>query len=262
MGCGWLGTPLAESLLQKGHKIHGSTTSGEKCALLEQKGIQGFLIRLSENRIEGDISGFLTNVDVLIINIPPKLRGTARENYVQKIQLLHNAIKASKTRKVIFVSSTSIYGDVNGEVTEDTVPQPNTESGRQLLAAENLLTNDKALQTTIVRFGGLIGVDRHPINMLAGRQGLSNGEAYVNLIHQKDCIRILEHIIDQDWWNEVFNGVYPYHPTKKEYYTSEALNKGLQSPEYEVNNTVKGKKVLPFRLISVKKFSFETSIVS
>ncbi len=156
IGCGWLGLPLAISFVKDGYRVHGSTTSKEKLSHLKEEDIAPFFIALSEDKMEGNISGFLRDVDIIIVNIPPKLRGKYEENYVQKIQLLHQEVKKSGIQKVIFVSSTSVYGAIDGEVTEDTIPQPSTESGKQLLASENSFVNDTDLQTTIIRFGGLL----------------------------------------------------------------------------------------------------------
>ena len=54
LGCGWLGFPLAKSLLQKGYMVSGSTTSVEKISVLENAGITPFLIELSDVTIEGE----------------------------------------------------------------------------------------------------------------------------------------------------------------------------------------------------------------
>jgi len=201
-------------------------------------------------------------VQLLIINIPPKLRGAQRENYVKKMHLLHSEIKLATVKKVLFVSSTSVYGDIEGEVTEATTPEPATESGRQMLSAETIFKNTESLQATILRFGGLISEDRHPVQMLSKRKGLSNGNQFVNLIHRLDCIRIIEHIIDTNSWGEIINGVYPFHPTKQKYYTSEAKKTNIQLPEYEENNVALGKKVAPSALLNVKGFCFKTSILA
>ncbi len=260
LGCGWLGLPLAQSFLADGHRVHGSTTSEKKIADLKQCGVLPFLISLSEDKIEGNISEFLTNVALLIINVPPRLRAGNSENYVKKMKLLHDAIKASLVRKVIFVSSSSVYGDVKGDVTEETMPQPNTESGKQLLTSERIFKGDPELQTTIIRFGGLIGPNRHPVTMLSRRKKLSNGNAPINLIHLNDCIRIIIKILKKNWWCETFNGVYPYHPTKQKYYTSEALRKGLQIPDYDTSISKIGKIVHSYNLTNVKDFRFTTTL--
>ena len=260
LGCGWLGLPLAEAFLADGYQINGSTTSDEKIGDLKKHGISPFLISLSEDNIEGNISGFLINVAMLVINVPPRLRGDNTENYVKKMQLLHDAIKKSSVRKVIFVSSTSVYGAISGDVTEETIPQPNTASGKQLLTSERIFRDDSELHTTIIRFGGLIGPNRHPVTMLSRRKKLSNGNAPINLIHLNDCIRIIIKILKKNWWCETLNGVYPYHPTKQEYYTSEALRKGLQVPDYVANSPKISKIVHSYNLTNVKDFRFTTTL--
>ena len=262
MGCGWLGLPLAKSLIEDGYLVRGTTTSEYKLGKLQKEGIIPFLISLTEEKLAGNISGFLANVEALIINIPPKLRGSNKENYVKKMQLLLESVKAAKTKKVIFVSSTSIYGDINAEVTEETIPQPSTQSGKQLLASENLFKNTPELRTTIIRFGGLIGPDRHPVTMLSGRKSLNNGNHPVNLIHLNDCISIISSVIKQNWWGEIFNAVYPYHPPKKKYYSQEAIKRGLNIPEYSNTSLHDGKKIDSSRLIHVKKYIFKTPIQS
>ncbi len=260
MGCGWLGLPLAKSLLKDGYRIHGSTTSVEKIEKLKDGGIHPFLISLSEDGIKGDIKGFFSNVDALVINVPPKLRGGNAENYVKKMGLLHDAIKSSPINKIIFVSSTSVYGNSDAEVTEKTAPEPTTESGRQLLASEDIFRNDPDLQATIIRFGGLIGPNRHPVTMLSGRKNLPNGNAPINLIHLNDCIRIIVGILKRNWWYETFNGVYPYHPKKQEYYTSKAREIGLQVPDYDTDSPSKGKIVSSYNLTEIKNFEFTTTL--
>ena len=260
MGCGWLGLPLAISLIKDGYKIHGTTTSVEKLSQLKQEHIIPFQITLSEDNIEGAITNFLQNVDILIVNVPPKLRGEHKENYVKKINLLQKKVRISSVTKVVFISSTAIYGDAEGEVTEHTTPQPSTESGKQLLISENSLMNDSNFETTVIRFGGLIGPKRHPITMLSKKQNLSNGEAPINLIHLDDCIRIITSVITQSWWNETINGVYPLHPSKENYYTKEAVKRNLQSPKYKTNNSSKSKIVLSEFLLNVKNFQFITTV--
>ena len=260
MGCGWLGFPLAKVLIQDGCQIHGSTTSEEKMGKLAAAGIHPFLISLSEDGIEGDIEGFLSNVDALVINVPPKLRGGHKENYVKKMQLLHGAIKLSQVKQLIFISSTSVYGDIDGEVTEETTPEPVTESGKQLKVSEDVFRKDNSLKATIIRFGGLIGPERHPVTMLSGRKNLSNGNAPINLIHLNDCIGIITEILKKNWWGETLNGVYPYHPTKQEYYASKAIGKELQVPDFNVNSPKKGKIVSSYTLTNVKGFEFTTTL--
>ncbi|MEP2239098.1 MAG: SDR family oxidoreductase [Maribacter sp.] len=260
IGCGWLGLPLAESLLAEGYKVNGTSTSEDKLAVLKEKGIRSFQISLSENKINGDIDTFLESLSILVINVPPKLRGKGpKESYFEKIKLLYNAVKKSTVRNIIFASSTAVYGDAKGQVDENTKTIPTTESGKQLLQCEDLLKNDKELNTTIIRFGGLIGPNRHPVTMLSGRENLSGGDAPVNLIHLDDCIGIIKKIIELDYYNDVLNAVYPEHPTKKEYYTEQAIKRGITPPQY--TSTGQNLKLITFcSIFLINEYIFLTDI--
>ena len=198
LGCGWLGLPLAKSLLSKGHEIKGSTTSESKLDVLKNAGISPFQIQLESHQIIGTIEDFLKETNVLVIDIPPGLRrefSTSLEmTFVNKVKTLIPFIEKSGIQKVVFVSSTSVYGDGFQivEITEETQPNPDTESGKQLVIAETILQSNSYFKTTVIRFGGLLGDDRHPIKFLAGRTNVENPDAPVNMIQREDCIGIIE----------------------------------------------------------------------
>ena len=256
LGCGWLGLPLAKSLLEKGFLVNGSTTSEEKILVLKAAGIHPFLIAIGENKTPQGINLFLEKSDILIIAIPPKLRSELSESFALKIQNLIPFIEKSSVKKVLFVSSTSVYSDDNTIVTEATKPHTNTENGKQLVAAELLLQNNKSFQTTIVRFGGLIGENRHPITFLSGKKNIENPDAPINLIHQKDCIGVIESIIENECWNETFNAVAPFHPTRKIYYTQKAIELNLPLPEFDESKPSVGKTISSDKIETVLKYKF------
>lgn len=259
LGCGWLGLPLAKALLQKGFSINGSTTSEEKCIVLENLGINSFLINIgSKNRID-KIDTFLKESKILIVNIPPKGRENSQENFVDKIEILIPFIEKSHIEKVLFVSSISIYGDNNSVIAEETEPHPATENGKQLLKTEQLLQKNSNFKTTILRFGGLIGEDRHPIHFLSGRKNLENPKAPINLIHQKDCIGIIQKIIELDCWNETFNAVAPFHPNREEYYTQKAIDLKLALPEFDYQMTTFGKIISSKKIENILEYQFSKS---
>lgn len=262
LGCGWLGLPLAKALLGNEFSVKGSTTSIEKLSVLENLGIQPFLLILTPAVSKGEvketriIESFLANSKILIINIPPKLRGDSKENFVSKIKNIIPFIAKSSIEKVLFISSTSVYGDHNSLVTEETEFNPDTESGKQLVQVEQLLQSNPNFKTTILRFGGLIGEDRHPIHFLAGRKNLENANAPINLIHQEDCIGIIQKIVELDCWNETFNGVAPFHPSRQKYYTKKASDFNLDLPEFDSENRIFGKTISSNKIENVLKYTF------
>ena len=246
LGCGWLGLPLAKALLENEFSVKGSTTTNDKLLVLQNSGIQPYLIALLEDKPTGNLADFLENSKILIIDVPPKLRGSSTENFVSKIKNVIPFIEKSSVENVLFISSTSVYGEDNLEVTEETELNPDTESGRQLVQTEQLLQSNSNFKTIILRFGGLIGEDRHPIKFLAGRKNIENPNALINLIHQEDCIGIILEILrqaqnDKLERNETFNAVAPFHPNRKEYYTQKALDLNLDLPEFNTENSSLGK---------------------
>lgn len=272
LGCGWLGLPLAKVLLENEFSVKGSTTSQMKLSVLENSGIKPFLISLSEDKTTGNLNGFLENSTILIIDIPPKLRGSVTDSsaalrmaFVEKIKNIVPFIEKSSIEKVLFISSTSVYSEDNSLVTEETKLNPDTESGRQLVHVEQLLQSNTNFTTTILRFGGLIGEDRHPIHFLAGRNNLENPNAPINLIHQKDCIGIILKILrssdvagqnGKSVWNETFNAVAPSHPSRKNYYTQKALEFNLALPEFNSESLTFGKTISSNKVENVLKYTF------
>ncbi|MCX2680951.1 SDR family NAD(P)-dependent oxidoreductase [Galbibacter sp. EGI 63066] len=243
LGCGWLGLPLAKSFIEKGYQVNGATTSVDKILNLAQHNINPFLIAIHMNHIEGNISYFLQNTDVLVICIPPRVRQHSECNYVSKIRVLSEKITLSDVKKVIFISSSSVYANDNTIVNDDTIPQPQTESGKQILAAENLLKESSNFETTVIRFAGLYGMKRHPVNQLSGKKNILNPEAPVNLIHLNDCIGIINAVIAREAWGKTFNAAAPHHPSKKEYYIIQTHKQGIPPPKFDHKQKTQGKTI-------------------
>jgi nucleoside-diphosphate-sugar epimerase len=270
LGCGWLGLPLAKALIENGFSVNGSTTSEDKMALLQNAGINPFLISLESDGVSGNCNDFLEESETLIIDIPPKLRGNNAVSpleavFVKKMQHLIPHIEKSTVKNVLFVSSTSVYPEDNSIITEDSPLNPETESGKQLVAVEVLFQNNPNFKTTIVRFGGLIGEDRHPIPFLAGKRNLENPKAPINLIHQVDCIGIILRIIekslrqaqtDSEVFGETFNAVAPFHPSREEYYTQKAVDFGLELPQFNLESPTFGKTILSTKIETVLGYTF------
>jgi nucleoside-diphosphate-sugar epimerase len=256
LGCGWLGLPLAKALLQKGFSVYGSTTSTEKLSKLENLGIRPFEITLESDSILGNIQEFLQGSETLIIDIPPKLRGNSKEDFIGKIATLIPHIENSAVKNLLFISSTSVYAEDNSIVTEDTKPQPETEGGRQLLAVEQLLFRNSHFKTTTLRFGGLIGEDRNPIRFLAGKKNIESPKAFINLIHQEDCIGIILKIIEKDSWNETYNAASPFHPSREDYYTQKAIELNLELPEFNYEMPTFGKIIQSDKVQNSLEYTF------
>ena len=223
IGCGWLGLPLAKSLIKNNYIVYGSTTNKKKLGLLSNENINPFFLCLVEEGILGNIKEFLENLDVLIINVPPKNKNTNEYSII--IRHLSVAVKESNLKKVIFISSTGVYGSNQGKIDSYTIPKPSSKNGTNLVEAEKIISNN--FSTTILRLGGLIGPDRNPAKVLSSKKIAYNPNSPVNLIHLTDCIGIIKCIIKKNKWGKTYLGVSPYHPSKESYYNSQCIKLGL-----------------------------------
>lgn len=262
LGCGWLGLALAKNLISKGHIVKGSTTSRDKLPLLTAEGISPYNIQLFAEGVQGDIAAFLRDAEVLIIDIPPGLRKDPEVNFVGKIGRLESYIKKSGIRKVLFISSTSVFEDTEAlpTYTEEDPANGTAENAKQLIGAEELLKASKAFETSIIRFGGLIGPGRHPVNYLSGKKGLKDPEGPINLIHQEDCIGIIEAVLEKKAWGETFHGVSPEHPARKDYYSRIAKEKGLPTLEFDEERASKGKLIKSVKIDEILSYQFKSMI--
>ena len=217
LGCGWLGLPLAQHLIQKKHLVKGSTTSPEKLAFLEKNGITPSIIKIENNKTNSNLTDFLTS-DILVIDVP---FGKQKENFKAYKQLAF-AVENSSIKKIIFISSTSVYSDTNSEVTESATFEINPAK-KVLVDLENLFLNHPGFETTILRFSGLIGGTRNPGNFFKEGRIVQNGLAPINLIHLEDCIEIIRRVAEGSFGGEIFNASADTHPTRKEFYTAATL---------------------------------------
>ncbi|NJB81287.1 Rossmann-fold NAD(P)-binding domain-containing protein [Wenyingzhuangia aestuarii] len=219
LGCGWLGLPLATTFVEDDFIVKGSTTSVSKCEILLENGIQPYVLSIEED-IDGNLDHFLQS-DILFINVPFRKQKPFLNGYKKLVK----AIEKSTIKHVIFISSTAVYPDINGEVTENLVFDVNPAK-KELLVFEELFTNNKNFDTTIIRFAGLIGGTRNPGNFFKEDRKVKNALAPVNLIHLEDCIGIVKAIVEQQKWNVTYNAAASTHPTKANYYKQATIQMG------------------------------------
>ena len=231
LGCGWLGLPLADYLIGEGYDVKGSTRTPGELEVIKAHGIKPFYIVL-DPELRGDNIDDFFNCDVLVVNFPPERREDIPEYYPAQIGSLVARIETSSVKRVLFASSTSVYPDTNREVSEGDRAIPTKPSGKALLEAERLLRDSSMFETTIIRFGGLIGYDRMPGRFLAGKRDITGGDVPVNLIHRDDCVGIIHKIIQWKIWGETLNACADGHPVRREYYTAQAEKLGLSPPDF------------------------------
>jgi len=262
LGCGWLGKALAIKLLKQNIKVKGTTTSIEKLKDLEALGIATYQVEFIDGKATGALHEFLNDLETLIISVPSNYKNGGNSLY-NGLKLILNDGNLGHIQKILYVSSTGVFED--GEdcnYDEDSTPNARSKKGQYLIQLEKLVASvNFKNEVSVLRCGGLIkNSGRHPVYYLAGRTGIANPDAPVNLIEQNDVVELIYAILSQKKLNSVYHGVYPWHPTRKDYYTKKAIELALQPPDFTATHKSIGKKISSEKTSKNLKFTFRSRI--
>jgi nucleoside-diphosphate-sugar epimerase len=251
LGCGWLGGPLAISLRQKGYLVKGSTTSMGKLSTLTEAGIEAFLFDVKTD----DYPFVFFETDVLVIAFPPKSKQTDGEWYASAVRRVTQMASSSKVRKVILLSSTSVYPDWAETYTEDNELDSNSSAAPSLVKAEQEVRDIFPESAYVLRLGGLAGDDRLLARHFAGKKDLKSGDSPVNLLHREDAVRILTLFAENEFKAGVYNVCAGQHPSRNELYTADCKRFGLPLPHFSEEES-KGKTISNQKLLDETGYRF------
>lgn len=123
-----------------------------------------------------------------------------RAAYVEGLRLVIAAGAAGNARRLVFVSSTGVYGQDDGSVLDETSPTiPKGFSGRTILDGEALVAA-APLEAATIRFSGIYGPGRDRLVRIV-KSGAPVSEksrtAVTNRIHRDDCARAIVHLVER-----------------------------------------------------------------
>jgi nucleoside-diphosphate-sugar epimerase len=192
-GCGDLGSSLGVQLAGEGHSVYGLRRRAEPLPP-PLKTLQADLADPATlNQLPQEID------TVYYLATPSGFEDAAyRAAYVEGLRNLLAALarQPQPIGRLIFVSSTTVYGQLEGEWVDETSPtEPNGFSGRRMLEAEQL-ARASGLDAVIVRFGGIYGPGRERMlrKVRAGEPCPADPPLYTNRIHRDDCVAALAHL--------------------------------------------------------------------
>ncbi len=147
----------------------------------------------------------------VVITLTPEARTDEayRCGYVEPIEALCHFIEREQLapERIVFVSSTSVYGQNDGQwVNETSAADASRFSGVRLREAEDRLMS-ACPQAICLRFSGIYGAGRNRLiqQVLADAESacgsdaqISMGNAFTNRIHQRDCARVINHLLSLD----------------------------------------------------------------
>ena len=245
-GCGYVGHRVAQSWTAAGIETFACTRDAAKAEQLSTQGIRPVILDLSspENWPE------LPVVDVVLWSVGfDRSAGADRTKvWVDGLRELLNRVRFRNERgRVIYTSSTGVYGDSGGEeVDEESATSPDSEGGKACLAAEQIV-REFALRTghaaTVLRLAGIYGPNR----LLRRITDLQNGtpitsppDDWLNLIHVDDIVRVVDAVADLNNTSEIplMNVVAAESVTRRTYYSTLAELAGAQSPVFDVPSSI------------------------
>lgn len=186
IGAGDLGIRVGATLADAGHHVTGVRRNVE--ALPEQ--ITGVCADLATDDLP-DLPA-----DLLLVALAPDQRDEAgyRHTYVEAMRRgLDAVLRAGTPARAVLISSTSVYGDLEGDLDEDTEPAPTTGRAEALLEAESLF-HDMA-KGAVLRLSGLYGGASTRLV-----DGVRRGEnpdpgRWTNRIHRDDAAAAVVHLL-------------------------------------------------------------------
>lgn len=233
VGLGWLGMPLAMSLSARGWQVTGSKTTLDGVEAARMSGIDSYQLQLTPELIcDSDDLDAVLDVDALVMTLPARRTGEGDDFYLQAVQEIVDSALAHNIPRVIFTSSTSVYGEREGIVKETSPLEPVTASGRVLKELETWLHDLPGTSVDILRLAGLVGPERHPGRFLAGKTDVANGAHGVNLVHLEDVISAITLLLQAPKGGHIYNLCAPGHPSRSEFYSLMARQMNLEAPNF------------------------------
>lgn len=199
LGCGYVGLELCRQLTADGHGVVGVRRSQSGVAAVEEAGGTGVRADVTDQ----DALERVPDADVLVFAASSGGRGAvaARGIYVDGLRTVvdHFGERARPPDRLVYTSSTGVYGDHDGNwVDEGTPLEPTTEKTRVLAEAERAAIEDAAengIDGTVARYAGLYGPDRYRLDRYLDGPVT---EGYLNMVHRDDAAGAVAFLLYED----------------------------------------------------------------
>lgn len=190
VGCGYLGLRVARLWRHAGDRVYAVTRSAERARSLAAEGLDPIIGDVTAPAALPDLPA----IDTLFwaVGFDRASGASYRDVHVAGLGRVLDAIPGAP--RVVFASSTGVWGTEDGSVVDETTPaHPTREAGRVLLEAEEMLRARTGDRGTALRFAGLYGPDRLPRleDLKAGRPIAADPDSWLNLVHVDDAARIV-----------------------------------------------------------------------
>jgi nucleoside-diphosphate-sugar epimerase len=145
-------------------------------------------------------------------------------------------------RRLIYTSSTSVYGDHHGLWVDETSElKAKSEQAHILIETEKTYLSLKELGWNVctLRFSEIYGPGRElskRVEKLQGHTLPGAGDHYTNMIHKKDCAYAIDYALKHKL-EGIFNATDDEHQTRRELYDAISLKFRLPKVKWDSNLT-------------------------
>lgn len=235
VGCGYLGRRVASILVGRGERVFGTTRTAEKGRELSSIGVEPIVA----DSLDPTTLGALPAVSRVVHCVGYDRRSGAEKRavYVDGARNVLRRLPPGPER-LVYVSSTSVYGQTDGEWVDETSPtEPRTEAGRICLDAENEATTwgrEAGVGVVVLRCAGLYGPGRIVRRTLIERGEPIPGdpEKFLNLIHIDDAARAVVSALDAHSPGPLYLACDDRPVARREYYQIAAACLGAPAPKF------------------------------
>jgi len=239
-GCGKLGSAVAVELASLGYQATGLRRSAQPTK-------QDIKCLQADLTCPESLEELPTEFDLVLVIMTPSDYSEAgyRAIYVEGVgNLLSHFASHKASPQVIYVSSTRVYGQQQGErIDEGSETIPADAQGRILLEAEQQVLAfceaNATKRNTVVRFSGIYGAGSQLMQRIAsqGKPVQFEPPCFTNRVHREDCVGSLVFLAEKALSGEVLESHYLVSdddPAPKwEVVSWAAEQAGLPSPEKE-----------------------------
>jgi nucleoside-diphosphate-sugar epimerase len=218
IGCGFLGEAAAALFSSRGRRVLGLVRSSSSRAALASAPFETVLCDVTDASSVDSLAGRLRHVP-LAIHAVSAGGGGAEEYAALYRDGLARVVESWNPGRVIFVSSTSVYGQDDGSwVSEESPVMPVRETARILLEAEAIALGAGG---SVARLTGIYGPGRSYLlrSFLLDEAVLENGGGrWINQIHRDDGAAALVRLGDPEVPPGVYNVTDDTPATQREVY--------------------------------------------
>jgi nucleoside-diphosphate-sugar epimerase len=195
VGSGYTGRVLAARLAAAGWRVEAASRGGEPVAGTRVQAID--LLRPAPIDLEGVVGA------VVYYLVPPLFRTyQAARPHLAPLGWLLDELRPRRIARLIYVSSTSVYGDRGGEwIDEETPPGPDSAWGQMRVDLEQVIArfgDEQGLPAQVVRLPEIYGPGRGPVQRLRRGYAPRYPDRWTNRIHLEDLVDVLHELGERD----------------------------------------------------------------